>query len=111
MLFGCNVKLVPNESKTHFERAVVDKRTFYLDHYVMDEDVNDLNLMREEVKKALLSRGGLEHCQLWTHLRKVIGRNCTRIHFNIDEKWVRVLEEDKKVFLREIRKESIVIYI
>jgi hypothetical protein len=29
-----------------------------------------------------------------------------KIHFNIDEKWVRVLEEDKKIFLREIRKES-----
>jgi|APCry1669189000_1035189.scaffolds.fasta_scaffold696400_1 hypothetical protein len=39
ILFGCNVKLVPNESKTHFEKAVVDKRTFYLDHYIMEEDV------------------------------------------------------------------------
>ena len=39
ILFGCNVKLVPNESKTHFEKAVVDNRTFYLDHYIMEEDV------------------------------------------------------------------------
>ena len=29
-----------------------------------------------------------------------------KIHFNIDEKWVRIFEEDKKIFLREIRKES-----
>ena len=62
MLFGCNVKLIPNEAKTHFEKIVVDKRTFYLDHYVMEEDVNMLNSVRDEVRKALLSRGGLEHC-------------------------------------------------
>ena len=74
MLFGCNVKLVANEAKTHFERAVVDKRTFFFDHYVMEEDVSDFNAVREEVKRALLARGGLEqHCQLWERLKVVMG--------------------------------------
>jgi hypothetical protein len=61
-MFACNVKLVPNESKTHYEKVVCDKRVFILDHYIMEEDLHELNKARESIKSALLSRERIENC-------------------------------------------------
>jgi hypothetical protein len=46
MVFACSVRLVPNESKTLFEKLVGDNRTYYLDHYVLEEDVTEFNDIR-----------------------------------------------------------------
>lgn len=93
MLFGCNVRLVPNEQKTHYEKVVVDGRTFFLDHYMLEEDITEYNHIRAKISDALLeSKGQIIKESLWPYLLKVTQMSKTRIHFNADEKWVRVFE-------------------
>ena len=70
MMFGCSVKLKPNESKTHYEKVLIDDRSFYLDHYILEEDVTELNAIRASVAKALLETKGINRSEdIWPLLK------------------------------------------
>jgi hypothetical protein len=88
-----------NEAKTHYDKVVIDGRTFYLDHYILEEDITEFNHIRATISEALLEKTHLVQGSLWPLIKKVAETPRTKIHFNVDEKWVRVFEDDKRALL------------
>lgn len=60
---------------------------------MLDEDITEFNQLRTKISDSLLEgKGHLMKELLWPYLKKVAEKNKIPIHFNADEKWVRVFE-------------------
>ncbi|CAD8136654.1 unnamed protein product [Paramecium pentaurelia] len=94
MLFGVQVKLYHNNTKTHFIKAKVDDRDYQFDYFITEDDLQTINSIRQQIKLQILEQNYTDS-GIWQKIRQ-LDKVRQKILYTSDERWKQLFDIELK---------------
>ncbi|CAD8052144.1 unnamed protein product [Paramecium sonneborni] len=104
MLFGVQVKLYHNNTKTHFIKAKVDDRDYQFDYFVTEDDLQTINSIRQQIKLQILEQSYTDS-GIWQKIRQ-LDKVRQKILYTSDERWKQLFDIELKDDIQSFQESS-----